>query len=189
MNDDNYLLCFFSSYYLSWAGLASHAVVYFLPEPVFLTAFWTALPPVVRTPFWTPVLWAQFELPYTLETNNISIIIDIEEVLRINDKDYSITFSTYFNVEWKEKDPKIVVMKFSVCFFYQDQQSVLWEVTGRKVLLINLFKKKSDCIGRHAICRKPQHWDPEKKLKDKDIHFLSVFFYSKESSPYFSRAM
>ena len=35
------------------------------------------------------------------ETNNISVTIDIEEVLRINDKDYSITFSTYFNVEWK----------------------------------------------------------------------------------------
>ena len=38
-----------------------------------------------------------------METNNISIIIEIEEVLRINDKDYSITFSTYFNVEWVEK--------------------------------------------------------------------------------------
>jgi hypothetical protein len=41
-----------------------------------------------------------------METNNISIMIEIEEVLRINDKDYSITFSTYFNVEWKESEPK-----------------------------------------------------------------------------------
>ena len=24
-------------------------------------------------------------------------------MLRINDKDYSITFATYFNVEWKER--------------------------------------------------------------------------------------
>jgi hypothetical protein len=58
-------------------------------------------------------------------------------VLRINDKDYSITFSTYFNVEWKEKEPKIVVMKFSVYSLYQDQQSA-----GRKILLINLFRGK-----------------------------------------------
>ena len=33
----------------------------------------------------------------------IGVSIDIDEVLRINDKDYSITFSTYFNVEWREK--------------------------------------------------------------------------------------
>lgn len=38
--------------------------------------------------------------------------IDIDEVLRINDKDYSITFSTYFNVEWTERrlwvDPELI---------------------------------------------------------------------------------
>ena len=37
------------------------------------------------------------------ETNPIEVSIDIDEVLRINDKDYSITFSTYFNVEWRER--------------------------------------------------------------------------------------
>ena len=37
------------------------------------------------------------------ETNPIEVSIDIDEVLRINDKDYSITFSTYFNVEWTER--------------------------------------------------------------------------------------
>ena len=31
------------------------------------------------------------------------IAIDIIEVLRINDKDYSITFACYFNVYWEEK--------------------------------------------------------------------------------------
>ena len=33
--------------------------------------------------------------------------IDIDEVLRINDKDYSITFATYFNVEWYERRLKV----------------------------------------------------------------------------------
>ncbi|XP_023319726.1 gamma-aminobutyric acid receptor subunit rho-1 [Eurytemora carolleeae] len=50
-----------------------------------------------------PDNYSKFELPYTQETNNISVTIDIEEVLKINDKDYSITFSTYFNVEWIER--------------------------------------------------------------------------------------
>jgi hypothetical protein len=62
------------------------------------------------------VTW-QFELPYTMETNNISIIIDIEEVLRINDKDYSITFSTYFNVEWKESEQEDIFIK-KICFIF-----------------------------------------------------------------------
>ena len=35
------------------------------------------------------------------------------QVLRINDKDYSITFATYFNVEWTERrlfvDPELLV--------------------------------------------------------------------------------
>ena len=30
------------------------------------------------------------------------------KVLRINDKDYSITFATYFNVEWYERRLKVV---------------------------------------------------------------------------------
>ena len=50
-----------------------------------------------------PDNYSKFELPYTEQTNNIYISIDIDEVLRINDGTYSITFSTYFNVEWKER--------------------------------------------------------------------------------------
>ena len=47
--------------------------------------------------------YSKFELPYIDQVNNIGISIDIDEVLRINDATYSITFSTYFNVEWKER--------------------------------------------------------------------------------------
>jgi len=52
-----------------------------------------------------PKEYSKFELPIKqAEGNNlIRVTIDIDEVLRINDKDYSITFSCYFNVEWKEK--------------------------------------------------------------------------------------
>ena len=50
-----------------------------------------------------PENYSKFELPYTEQTNNIAISIDIDEVLRINDGTYSITFSTYFNVEWNER--------------------------------------------------------------------------------------
>ena len=46
--------------------------------------------------------YSKFELPKPEGINVIYVSIDIDEVLRINDKDYSITFSTYFNVEWFE---------------------------------------------------------------------------------------
>jgi len=47
--------------------------------------------------------YSKFELPFTEKTNPIGISIDIDDVLRINDATYSITFSTYFNVEWNER--------------------------------------------------------------------------------------
>merc|ERR1719210_1908263 len=51
--------------------------------------------------------YSKFELPIAEGVNNISISIEIDEVLRINDKDYSITFATYFNVEWTEHRLKV----------------------------------------------------------------------------------
>ncbi len=47
-----------------------------------------------------PTGYSKFDLPITTGTMRIDITIDIDEVLRINDKDYSITFSSYFNVKW-----------------------------------------------------------------------------------------
>jgi len=47
--------------------------------------------------------YSKFELPNPEGVNLIYVSIDIDEVLRINDKDYSITFATYFNVEWIER--------------------------------------------------------------------------------------
>jgi hypothetical protein len=49
-----------------------------------------------------PKDYSKFELPSKNAVTNIGITLDIQEVLRINDKDYSITFSCYFNVHWTE---------------------------------------------------------------------------------------
>ena len=38
----------------------------------------------------------------TDEPNKIGIEIHISDVLKINDRDFSITFSLYFNVQWLE---------------------------------------------------------------------------------------
>ncbi|QQP40147.1 Gammaaminobutyric acid receptor subunit deltalike, partial [Caligus rogercresseyi] len=50
----------------------------------------------------TPRNYSKFDLPIKKGVNHITVSIDIAEVLRINDKDYSITFSGYFNVKWQE---------------------------------------------------------------------------------------
>ena len=50
-----------------------------------------------------PQNYSKFELPNATGTNPIAVEILIEEVLRINDKDYSITFSCYYNINWPDK--------------------------------------------------------------------------------------
>ncbi len=54
-----------------------------------------------------PSEYSKFELPEKRAVTVIGITLDILEVLRINDKDYSITFSCYFNVHWKEDRIKL----------------------------------------------------------------------------------
>jgi len=51
-----------------------------------------------------PKEYSKFDLPVeTAEIVYIYVTIDIDEVLRINDKDYSITFSSYFNIKWGDR--------------------------------------------------------------------------------------
>ena len=53
-----------------------------------------------------PQGYSKYELPDSDDVDNITRIdiqLAIQEVLRINDKDYSISFSTYFNVFWHER--------------------------------------------------------------------------------------
>ena len=43
------------------------------------------------------------ELPEERSVNVVSVFIDIDEVLAINDKDNSITFACYFNIQWTDE--------------------------------------------------------------------------------------
>jgi len=51
----------------------------------------------------------KFDLPFPNQVNPIDIGIDITDVLRINDKEYSVEFSSYFNVMWTE--PRLHIPK------------------------------------------------------------------------------
>ena len=58
------------------------------------------------SPACLPKTYSKFDLPNKGMVNkpiNVQIDITISEVLRINDKDYSITFACYFNVFWQER--------------------------------------------------------------------------------------
>jgi len=46
--------------------------------------------------------YSTFDLPLRTSTNEIKIGFEISDVLKIDDKDYSITFGLYFSVEWFE---------------------------------------------------------------------------------------
>merc|ERR1712179_149012 len=50
-----------------------------------------------------PENYEKNELPFPEKPNLVGISIDIDDVLRINDDTKTITFSTYFNVEWNER--------------------------------------------------------------------------------------
>jgi len=50
-----------------------------------------------------PKEYSKYELPNPAGVNPIEVELLIQEVLRINDKDYSITFSCYYNIYWPDK--------------------------------------------------------------------------------------
>ena len=55
------------------------------------------------------------DIPFGSEANLIKVELHISDVLKINDRDFSITFSLYFNVKWFEPrlvlDPNIFQVK------------------------------------------------------------------------------
>ena len=63
------------------------------------------LPCFVLTSFIYPM--RKFKSIYFFQENLIKIEIHISDVLVINDRDFSITYSLYFNVQWW--DPRIHV--------------------------------------------------------------------------------
>ena len=53
--------------------------------------------------FCLPENYFKSELPVEPGVNDISVSIDIDEVLSVNDKDMSITIACYFNIKWNDK--------------------------------------------------------------------------------------
>jgi len=50
-----------------------------------------------------PENYSRYELPNTDETNQVEISFDMDEILEIKDATYSITFSSYFAMEWSDR--------------------------------------------------------------------------------------
>ncbi len=53
--------------------------------------------------FCLPTDYSKFEPPLTDSPVIVTVMIDIDDVLSINERDYSITFSSYFNIKWQDK--------------------------------------------------------------------------------------
>lgn len=56
-----------------------------------------------------PVDYMKFELPEQDESTFVSIGVDIKDIPKVNDKDFSITINAYFIVKWK--DDRLIVTK------------------------------------------------------------------------------
>ena len=59
-----------------------------------------------------PRNYSSMDIPLIDEPNKIAIEIHISDVLKINDRDFSITFSLYFNVRWIEPRLRLNPMFF-----------------------------------------------------------------------------
>ena len=53
--------------------------------------------------------YMKFELPEEGEATMVSIGVDIKDIPKVNDKDFSITINAYFIVKWK--DQRLIVSK------------------------------------------------------------------------------
>lgn len=88
----------------------------------------------VQTYVCLPANYSSMDLPLPKEANLILIEIHISDVLVINDRDFSITYSLYFNVQWRE--PRLHI---NTGFFQDRMESPPTEETLTPVDL-NLIK-------------------------------------------------
>ena len=74
--------------------------------------------------------YAQFELPNTDSVNEIHVSLNLDEVYRVDDKDGSITFSAYFNVDWNERrlfvEPKVAALNKGLIHMSPEFVKDLW---------------------------------------------------------------
>ena len=68
--------------------------------------------------------YSSMDIPFGSEANLIKVELHISDVLKINDRDFSITFSLYFNVQWLE--PRI---NLNPSFFQNrsEMQDIIYE--------------------------------------------------------------
>ena len=50
-----------------------------------------------------PPEYSKFELPNPSGVNPVKVELLIQEILSVDDKEYSVTFSSYFNMYWQDK--------------------------------------------------------------------------------------
>ena len=73
-----------------------------LPPPVWSVSDTIACDSEIQTNVCLPRNYSSMDIPLNDRANKILIEIHISDVLKINDRDFSITFSLYFNVQWQE---------------------------------------------------------------------------------------
>ena len=87
-----------------------------------------------------PENYQKYDLPLQTKPTFVTIGVDIKDIPKVSDKDFSITLNAYFNVKWR--DPRLLVSKdyskegplpdvsmnenLSFSFFYSSGQEVCY---------------------------------------------------------------
>ena len=56
-----------------------------------------------------PENYQKYDLPLQTKPTFVTIGVDIKDIPKVSDKDFSITLNAYFNVKWR--DPRLLVSK------------------------------------------------------------------------------
>ena len=56
-----------------------------------------------------PENYQKYDLPIQTQPTFVTIGVDIKDIPKVSDKDFSITLNAYFNVKWR--DPRLLVSK------------------------------------------------------------------------------
>mgnify|MGYP002044804375 FL=1 len=77
-----------------------------------------------RTRICVPGDYVKFELPEEDRATYVSIGVDIKDIPKVNDKDFSITMNAYFIVKWQDR--RLIVEKRNrTSKHYYDETHVL----------------------------------------------------------------
>ena len=55
-----------------------------------------------------PEDYQKYDLPTTAGPTNVTVGVDIKDIPKVSDRDFSITINAYFMVKWK--DTRLIVM-------------------------------------------------------------------------------